>query len=451
MESEDNSIKLNVRSDEIEAILGKTPNWLMRTGITVMFVIFLVLLIGSSMFRYPDIVNAKIVISTEYPSIALVSKVGGRLVNLDIKDKDLVTVNQLLAIQESASSAKDMLQLNAWINNNSQPELISLVDTIFSKEQQLGEVMPYFLDLKMALVNYSKFVELNYHAQNKRILEEQIEYMNNYVIHAKNQIDLFDNEMKLARNDYLRDSSLHEKQIISPMEMEQSKSVLLQKRISQEGNMASLANIKTQLSQLKQNLLELELDYCKQQQDYLTDIRQKLEALRDRTEQWDKMYVLRSPYAGQISFPTFWTENQYISQGETFANIMPSSGGLFIGKLELPVLKSGKVKTGQLVNIKLDNYPYMEYGILKGAIRTISAIPNKDTYKVEVQFLDGMKTSYGIDLPFSPEITGTAEIITEDYSILQRIFFPIKSLIKNNGPAFLNKTDRLESYFRHTI
>lgn len=451
MESEDNSIKLNVRSDEIEAILGKTPNWLMRTGITVMFVIFLVLLIGSSMFRYPDIVNAKIVISTEYPSIALVSKVGGRLVNLDIKDKDLVTVNQLLAIQESASSAKDMLQLNAWINNNSQPELISLVDTIFSKEQQLGEVMPYFLDLKMALVNYSKFVELNYHAQNKRILEEQIEYMNNYVIHAKNQIDLFDNEMKLARNDYLRDSSLHEKQIISPMEMEQSKSVLLQKRISQEGNMASLANIKTQLSQLKQNLLELELDYRKQQQDYLTDIRQKLEALRDRTEQWDKMYVLRSPYAGQISFPTFWTENQYISQGETFANIMPSSGGLFIGKLELPVLKSGKVKTGQLVNIKLDNYPYMEYGILKGAIRTISAIPNKDTYKVEVQFLDGMKTSYGIDLPFSPEITGTAEIITEDYSILQRIFFPIKSLIKNNGPAFLNKTDRLESYFRHTI
>lgn len=451
MESEDNSIKLNVRSEEIEAILGKTPNWLMRTGITVMFVIFLVLLIGSSMFRYPDIVNAKIVISTEYPSIALVSKVGGRLVNLDIKDKDLVTVNQLLAIQESASSAKDMLQLNAWINNNSQPELISLVDTIFSKEQQLGEVMPYFLDLKMALVNYSKFVELNYHAQNKRILEEQIEYMNNYVIHAKNQIDLFDNEMKLARNDYLRDSSLHEKQIISPMEMEQSKSVLLQKRISQEGNMASLANIKTQLSQLKQNLLELELDYRKQQQDYLTDIRQKLEALRDRTEQWDKMYVLRSPYAGQISFPTFWTENQYISQGETFANIMPSSGGLFIGKLELPVLKSGKVKTGQLVNIKLDNYPYMEYGILKGAIRTISAIPNKDTYKVEVQFLDGMKTSYGIDLPFSPEITGTAEIITEDYSILQRIFFPIKSLIKNNGPAFLNKTDRLESYFRHTI
>ena len=451
MESEDNSIKLNVRSEEIEAILGKTPNWLMRTGITVMFVIFLVLLIGSSMFRYPDIVNAKIVISTEYPSIALVSKVGGRLVNLDIKDKDLVTVNLLLAIQESASSAKDMLQLNAWINNNSQPELISLVDTIFSKEQQLGEVMPYFLDLKMALVNYSKFVELNYHAQNKRILEEQIEYMNNYVIHAKNQIDLFDNEMKLARNDYLRDSSLHEKQIISPMEMEQSKSVLLQKRISQEGNMASLANIKTQLSQLKQNLLELELDYRKQQQDYLTDIRQKLEALRDRTEQWDKMYVLRSPYAGQISFPTFWTENQYISQGETFANIMPSSGGLFIGKLELPVLKSGKVKTGQLVNIKLDNYPYMEYGILKGAIRTISAIPNKDTYKVEVQFLDGMKTSYGIDLPFSPEITGTAEIITEDYSILQRIIFPIKSLIKNNGPAFFNKTDRLESYFHHTI
>ena len=92
MELKDNSIKLNVRSDEIEAILGKTPNWLMRTGIMVMFIIFLVLLIGSSMFRYPDIVNAKIVISTEYPSIALVSKVGGRLVNLDVKDLNSATL-----------------------------------------------------------------------------------------------------------------------------------------------------------------------------------------------------------------------------------------------------------------------------------------------------------------------------------------------------------------------
>lgn len=443
MESEDNSIKLNVRSDEIEAILGKTPNWLMKTGITVIFVIFSVLLIGSSMFRYPDIVNAKIIISTEYPSIALIPKVSGRLVSLDIKDKEVVKTNQLLAIVESPSSAKDMLQLNNWINNNIHPELISPLDSMFINEQQLGEIMSYFLDFKTALTNYKKFLELNYHAKNKKILEEQIEYTNKYVIHAKNQIDLYDNELKLATQDYLRDSSLYEKQIISPMEMEQSKSILLQKKISQEGNMASLANINTQLSKIKQSLLELELDYRQKSQDHIDNIRQKMDALRDRVEQWDKMYVLRSPHSGQISFPTFWTKNQYITQGETFANIIPSSEGVFIGKLELPVIKSGKVKTGQIVNIKLDNYPYMEYGILKGTIRSISAIPNKETYKVEVQFLEGMKTSYGINLPFSPEITGIADIITDDYNILQRIFFPMKSLIKNNGPSFLNKSDKI--------
>lgn len=441
MESEDNSIKLNVRSDEIEAILGKTPNWLMKTGITVIFVIFLILLIGSSMFRYPDIVNAKIIISTEYPSIALIPKVSGRLVSLDIKDKEVVKTNQLLAIVESSSSAKDMLQLNNWINNNIHPELISPLDSMFTNEQQLGEIMSYFLDFKTALTNYKIFLELNYHAQNKKILEEQIEYTNKYVIHAKNQIDLYDNELKLATQDFLRDSSLYEKQIISPMEMEQSKSILLQKKISQEGNMASLANINTQLSKLKQSLLELELDYQQKSQDHIDNIQQKMDALRDRVEQWDKMYVLRSPHSGQISFPTFWTKNQYITQGETFANIIPSSEGVFIGKLELPVIKSGKVKTGQIVNIKLDNYPYMEYGILKGTIRSISAIPNKETYKVEVQFLDGMKTSYSINLPFSPEITGIADIITDDYNLLQRIFFPIKSLMKNNGPSFLNKSD----------
>lgn len=437
MEAEHNPVELNIRSDEIEAILGKTPNWIMKTGITVLFALFVILIIGSSFFRYPDIVNAKIIISSEYPSVALVTKVSGRLVRLDVKEKEFVKSNQLLGVLENAASIEDVMRLNYWTEKNMQLELVDLNDSIFKQEQQLGEIMPYFLDFKLALIDFEKFLKLNSYSRSKVFLQEQVVYTSDYIDHTKSQINIFQDELELTQTDYNRDSVLYKKQIISPTEIEQSKSVLLQKKFSLEGNMASLANIKTQLSKLKQNMLEIELDYRKQKQDYLDNIHQKIEALRDRIEQWDKMYVLRSPHAGQISFPAFWTKNQYIAQGEVFVNIIPSTEGSFIGKMELPLLKSGKVKTGQIVNIKLDNYPYMEYGILKGVIHSIAIIPSKNSYKVEVGFPEKMKTNYGTELPHSPEITGNAEVITEDYSLLQRVFFPIKALMKNNGPAFM--------------
>jgi len=46
-----------------------------------------------------------------------------------------------------------------------------------------------------------------------------------------------------------------------------------------------------------------------------------------------------------------------------------------IGKADIPSTGIGKVKSGQTVNIKLDNYPYMEFGMIKAKIKNISLVP----------------------------------------------------------------------------
>lgn len=56
----------------------------------------------------------------------------------------------------------------------------------------------------------------------------------------------------------------------------------------------------------------------------------------------------------------------------------------------------------------------------------IKIIKNNLMYKTSeynYYIKNGMKTSYDIDLPFSQEITGTAEIITEDYIYCNVYFF----------------------------
>ena len=59
-------------------------------------------------------------------------------------------------------------------------------------------------------------------------------------------------------------------------------------------------------------------------------------------------------------------------------------------------------------------------------------VPDEKNYLAEVAFPNGLVTNYGKKLPLLPEMTGTAEIITEDMRLIQRFFNPIKSLIKRN-------------------
>jgi hypothetical protein len=94
--------------------------------------------------------------------------------------------------------------------------------------------------------------------------------------------------------------------------------------------------------------------------------------------------------------------------------------------------RSGKVKNGQMVNIKLSGYPYLEYGIVRGIVRSKSLVPSSDAYIIEVDLPNGLSTLYGIKLDFTQNMQGTAEIITEDLRLFQKIINPFRYLISRN-------------------
>jgi HlyD family secretion protein len=53
-------------------------------------------------------------------------------------------------------------------------------------------------------------------------------------------------------------------------------------------------------------------------------------------------------------------------------------------------------------------------------------------YAVEVAFPQGLQTNTRKTLPFTGELTGTAEIITDDRSVFSRILSPLDFLLKNH-------------------
>ena len=96
----------------------------------------------------------------------------------------------------------------------------------------------------------------------------------------------------------------------------------------------------------------------------------------------------------------------------------------FIGSVQLKMNPSGKVQVGQRVNLKFANYPYMEYGAVKGIVGKISSVPNGDSYALEVNIPGQMVSTFGKKLEFQQELKGTAEIITEERRLLDRILHP---------------------------
>ena len=90
--------KVELRSEEVQELMGKIPIWILRWGITVLLGIVVVLLLGSYIFKYPDIVEAEITVSTQNPPSYVLAKATGRLLDLYVNNGAEVRQGQLLAL-----------------------------------------------------------------------------------------------------------------------------------------------------------------------------------------------------------------------------------------------------------------------------------------------------------------------------------------------------------------
>ncbi|MDR1169943.1 MAG: HlyD family secretion protein [Prevotellaceae bacterium] len=118
-----------------------------------------------------------------------------------------------------------------------------------------------------------------------------------------------------------------------------------------------------------------------------------------------------------------------VTAGELILSILPLHAGKPVGIMEIPASCYGKIKQGLKVNVKLDSYPHMEYGIVRGILTFISSIPSNNVYYAEIEFPDGLQSNYGNAIPFNYEMSGTASIIVNELSLFQRFLQPVRSAI----------------------
>ena len=162
-------------------------------------------------------------------------------------------------------------------------------------------------------------------------------------------------------------------------------------------------------------------------------LREDIQRLESGVEDWKQRWLVEAPINGEVAFSKAWSLGQFVAEGQEILTIVPTEGeGKTLGRAVLSHARLGKVKKDMVVNIRLEEYPAQEFGILKGKVSHIARVPDRDnSIQLESSLDKPLVTTYKIELEFAQEMNGTASVITEDRRIIERIFDKVLSLLKN--------------------
>lgn len=418
---------IDIKSEKVQDIMGRPPKRLQKSGSSAVLVVLLLLLAGAFLFKYPNIVNGEVEIVSSNPPAPVMAYSQGTLASLVVADSQVVKVGELLGVIDNPAQFQDILHLKDLLINKTSISLSAIQGN--SALWRLGDVQPHF----------SGFLKISQEEQDfkeSRILEQKIELKKkklptyrDYLNNLRRQHDLKKKDLAIGRKQVHRDSMLFSKDMISELEWETTKLKVLEREGALEKADGEMAELKVAIATLEEEILNLQLEKQDRKRQLSNEVSEARSNLLAMIDQWEKKYLLRAPIEGTVTFTKIWSANQKIKEGETVFTIIPHQEHHLIGKVTLPVSGSGKVKTGQSVNLLLDNYPHMEFGMLKGEVGSVSLVPDERGYALEILLPDTLITSYDVQIPFRQSLKGQAQIITEDQRFIERLFSPLRYLV----------------------
>ncbi|KQX08833.1 HlyD family secretion protein [Flavobacterium sp. Root420] len=428
--AEDNTT-FELRSEEVQDILTKVPHWMIRWGTVLIFAIIFILFFVSWFIKYPDVVNTEIVITTNIPPEKIVSKSSGRIEAILVKNKAIVSKNTTLAIIENTANYKDVFLLKSIADNYNINDSKKAFPFALLKNKQLGEIESAFAVFQKDYEAEQLNKNLQpFEVENRAQLSEKIQIKERLDILQQQKV-INESELQLQKNEIARFETLFNKGIISAQEMEAKKLGYLQAQKSYRGLLTSISQLRSSLIDNKKLSQNSQISGTKEEVNLGRNMAQSFYQLKKVIKDWELAYTLKSSVNGVVTFLQVWTENQTINTGDNVFSIIPDTKNGFIGKVKAPALNSGKIKVGQKVNIRLANFPDREFGVLRGKIQNISLVPDKDgNLLLDVALPNGLLTSYNKQIVFQQEMKGSAEIVTEDLRLIERILYQFKSIFE---------------------
>ena len=106
----------HIRSEEVQDILTKTPNWMLIWGNAIILALLALFFIFSWFIKYPDVITTEATVTSQQPPQKEYAQISGRIDTLLVKDKETVGAGEILAMIENTAKLKDVLFLKSILD-----------------------------------------------------------------------------------------------------------------------------------------------------------------------------------------------------------------------------------------------------------------------------------------------------------------------------------------------
>jgi len=427
-------------SEEVQDIIDRMPG---KTGILVAVILIVMagfLLFFGWLIEYPEKVTGPVSITARQAPVRLVANTSGKLRLLN-GNSDTVKQDRIFAYIENPALLEDVLKVSKYIEEHDPDTLF--YDPSFTNDlavMSLGELNNSFYGFLNHLEKIRQYNEGKPYERKTESLASLLKSQLKLEEYYQKQLSTKGRTLQIAGKNVRRDSLLYRSSAIAEQDIDRSSINYLGVLESSQKMEEDYTTLKMQIDDTRHKLQMLALEKSEVEQKLRIDLLTSYNELSAGIRMWKLKYTFSSPIDGILEYLNFWRENDYVAAGTDLFSVLPGDNPIF-GQVYLPAQGAGKVSSGQDVIIKLDNYPYIEYGSIRGKVRTISNMANPvkefggqgaiNTYMIIIDLPDQLTTNYGVKLDFSYEIRGIADILTRKRKLIVRLFDNLRYIASN--------------------
>lgn len=412
------------RSDVSQEIISRKPDFYEKWALLLFLSILLILVSCTWFIKYPDIIEARAVLTGTNAPKEIVPRQTGKLTALFAKNNQQVKQGDILGWIESNANAREVIDLAGRLDSSvkkvdqSNPQAIA---GLFNKRfSNLGELQSAYQTFITALLQYNDYLVNGFYSRKKTMLLNDIAALHNMQTIAAAQRKLTVEDNALAEKTFEMNRKLFEQKVISAEEYRQAQSILLNKQLSVPQADANIISQQNQIRDKQKEIDQLTHDILQQQLTF----EQALHTLKSSVEEWLKAFTLQAPTNGIVVFALPLQQNQFIEQGKLLGYVNPLDSKYY-AEIKLPQNNFGKVDTGMKVQLRFDAYPYQEVGFVPGTLNYVSVVAVDSTFIGTVQLNKGLQTNQGKPLQYKNGLKAQALIITKDMRLLERLYYSI--------------------------
>lgn len=419
------TLDFELLSEDVKDILTTPPKWMIRWGISIVLSIVILIFLTSWFIKYSDTIAASISITTEIPPISITSPVGGRIAQIYVKNNQFVEINSPLLLLENTANLNDVLAIKKQIANlksyNDIDKNLSYCLLSGDNSYSLGELQSLYSSLKNQIDSYRFFINTNTSQNKVALLNQKRNQIEILVENQRKLLILKEKEKLNSKNKLDSHRKLYEQKVISLLEFNQIEADFFAKEFEIDNINSSIIRNNIEMNEIGGQIVEQTFGVNNQVNDSKVKLVEQVNVLYAQILEWEKKYLIKSPSSGKISFLKIWKANQIATSGQELLKVVPENDKIIV-KGTVSSEGVGKIKTGQKAIIKVEAYPFEEFGTLDATISNVSLVPQDDKFYVEFILTNNLTTSYHKVISLKQEMKASAEIITHKRNLLERLF-----------------------------